>query len=71
MGNGMAQDLTALSPPVAISGLVVGGVELNDVVLILTIIYTALLIIKSIPQVCRIMKEFIVSVRGKKRRKDD
>lgn len=67
----MTHDLTAISPPVAVSGLVVGGLELNNIVLILTIVYTVLLIIKNIPQVYKILSGFVTKIKGKRRREED
>ena len=67
----MQQDLTALSPPVAVSGLVVGGVQLNNIVLILTAVYTVLLIIKTIPVVHKILSGWITKIKGKRRRHSD
>lgn len=71
MDRVMTSDLTHISPPVAVSGLVVGGLELNDIVLILTIIYTLLLIIKNIPQVYKVLDDWSAKIKGKCRRETD
>lgn len=44
----MAADLPQVAPPVFISGLTVAGVGLDEFVLILTAIYTLLMIVKNV-----------------------
>ncbi len=59
--TGVTMAVAKLSPPVIVSGLTLGGVQLQDWLIMVTILYTLIQIIIALPKLKQSFKEW----RGK------
>lgn len=59
------QDIALGAPPAAVSGLVLVGIEMQDVVLVLTAIYTVVMIVKNLPPACKAIRSMWKTLKEK------
>lgn len=59
--NGLSMTVAKTSPPVVVSGLTLAGVQLQDWLIIATLLYTVIQIIIALPKLKQSFKEW----RGK------
>ena len=56
--EGVSMAVAKVSPPVVVSGLTLGGVQLQDWLIIVTILYTLIQIIIALPELKQSFKEW-------------
>ncbi len=56
--NGLSMTVAKTSPPVVVSGLTLAGVQLQDWVIIATLLYTVIQIIIALPELKQSFKEW-------------
>ncbi len=56
--TGVTMAVAKLSPPVIVSGLTLGGVQLQDWLIMVTILYTLIQIIIALPELKQSVKEW-------------
>lgn len=56
--HGVVRDLLPAAPPVTVGGMTVLGMPLPDVVLILTIVYTAAQLVIVMPKAIAVLKKW-------------
>jgi cytochrome c-type biogenesis protein CcmH/NrfF len=66
MKNETINEVVRAAPPVGVGGLTLWGWPINEVLIVITIIYTLFLIIDKFPTVVRRVKQLVDLVKGKK-----
>lgn len=56
--SGLSMAVAKVSPPVVVSGLTLGGVQLQDWLIMVTILYTLIQIIIALPKLKQSFKEW-------------
>lgn len=70
MSNSSASlEAAKAAPPLGVGGLTLFGVPLNDVVLLLTAVYTVFLIIKTAPAVIAVLRDWFNKAKERYGRK--
>jgi hypothetical protein len=64
MSRDTAIEAAKAAPPVGVTGLTIFGVSLSEVVLVLTLMYTIILIIDKLPVLVERIRQFTTWAKG-------